>query len=592
MAINNAINQYPIVDALLGTWTPGAGTITSADSILTALQKISGSSVALSGNNVWTGTNSFGNTVTFSTLTASTVPYLDASKTLTSSAVTPTELGYVSGVTSAIQTQLNAKASGSGYTASRVMISDGTGALVVSPDITTTELGYLNGATGTTGTGNLVFSASPTFTGTVTFSDLTASTVPYLNASKALVSSAVTPTQLGYLGSATGTTGTASTNLVFSASPTFTGTVTVAALYAGAGTFTDRIQVSGNISFPGAASGNGYIYHANNLGLVIYGEGTSLDLLFANKSGGTVMSVTTNTQNVDFAGAVTVVSNVTIGGQATATSVGLEIGNTAGGTPFIDFKSSAIDYDVRIINGASNVLSFLGGSGGYFFDATVNSIYSIVATTATATLTTITQGITIAGNLVTSAYLSDGYTAGLTWSNTDDNAAKPKAGIFSRTTAGGSYLYLGTSASYATGITNLVSITPTGGIDCAAITATSLVATSPVTSGTALQVTASSLTSGNGIYVYSNSSSASQFIMLNLTSANASATGMIPLAIANAASVSTNYKIMMFLGGVFIWKSAGVTPNGNLTGTAGDICLGADSGKAYYCGGGTTWTAM
>ncbi len=41
-------------------------------------------------------------------LTANTVPYANASKQLTSSAVTPTELGYVSGVTSAIQTQINA----------------------------------------------------------------------------------------------------------------------------------------------------------------------------------------------------------------------------------------------------------------------------------------------------------------------------------------------------------------------------------------------------------------------------------------------------------------------------------------------------
>lgn len=41
--------------------------------------------------------------------TASTVPYIDSSKNLVSSAVTPAELGYVSGVTSAIQTQLNTK---------------------------------------------------------------------------------------------------------------------------------------------------------------------------------------------------------------------------------------------------------------------------------------------------------------------------------------------------------------------------------------------------------------------------------------------------------------------------------------------------
>lgn len=41
--------------------------------------------------------------------TASTVPYLDANKRIVSSAVTPTELGYLTGVTSAIQTQIDAK---------------------------------------------------------------------------------------------------------------------------------------------------------------------------------------------------------------------------------------------------------------------------------------------------------------------------------------------------------------------------------------------------------------------------------------------------------------------------------------------------
>lgn len=48
----------------------------------------------------------------FHRLTATTVPYLDSSKRLKSSAVTPTELGYLSGVTSAIQTQLNALQTG------------------------------------------------------------------------------------------------------------------------------------------------------------------------------------------------------------------------------------------------------------------------------------------------------------------------------------------------------------------------------------------------------------------------------------------------------------------------------------------------
>jgi hypothetical protein len=49
--------------------------------------------------------------------TATTVPVLNADKEITSSAVTPTELGYVSGVTSAIQTQIDAKASTASLTA-------------------------------------------------------------------------------------------------------------------------------------------------------------------------------------------------------------------------------------------------------------------------------------------------------------------------------------------------------------------------------------------------------------------------------------------------------------------------------------------
>lgn len=53
--------------------------------------------------------NTFYGTIKADYATATTVPYLDASKNLISSAVTPTELGYVSGVTSSIQTQLNAK---------------------------------------------------------------------------------------------------------------------------------------------------------------------------------------------------------------------------------------------------------------------------------------------------------------------------------------------------------------------------------------------------------------------------------------------------------------------------------------------------
>jgi hypothetical protein len=85
---------------------------------------------------------------------------------------------------------------------------------------TGTQLNYLNAATGTTGTAstNLVFSASPTFTGTVILP------TPFTLGATSVTS---TGTQMNYLNAATGTTGTTSSNVVFSASPTFTGTVTL-----------------------------------------------------------------------------------------------------------------------------------------------------------------------------------------------------------------------------------------------------------------------------------------------------------------------------------------------------------------------------
>ena len=80
------------------------------------------------------------------------------------STVTAAELGYLDGVTSAIQTQLNSKAASNhthnyaavnhthtgtqviGLTANRALISNGSGQVAVS-GITSTQLGYLSGVT-------------------------------------------------------------------------------------------------------------------------------------------------------------------------------------------------------------------------------------------------------------------------------------------------------------------------------------------------------------------------------------------------------------------------------------------------------------
>jgi len=137
----------------------------------------------------------FANPPIFTSLTASTVPFLNASKVLTSSAVTPTELGFLSGVTSAVQTQINAKATGTitaasanrltyyssattlagvtAITASRALSSD-TNGLPVASTTTATELGFVSGVTSAIQTqiNTKAPSASPVFTGTVTTANL------------------------------------------------------------------------------------------------------------------------------------------------------------------------------------------------------------------------------------------------------------------------------------------------------------------------------------------------------------------------------------------------------------------------------------
>ena len=91
------------------------------------------------------------------TLTASRSVVTDGSGVLTTSSVTSTELGYLSGVTSNIQTQIDAVSAGSltgaistvlntDLSPSRAVISNVSGKIAVSA-VTSTELGYISGVT-------------------------------------------------------------------------------------------------------------------------------------------------------------------------------------------------------------------------------------------------------------------------------------------------------------------------------------------------------------------------------------------------------------------------------------------------------------
>lgn len=167
-----------------------------------------------SGTTTLSGVKTFANAVTFtsaatfntapilSTTTASTALVVDASKNVISSAVTVTELGYVSGVTSALQTQINAKAPsasptftgtiGTPLTSTRVVRTDGSGNLATGQ----VNLASANEVTGTlpTGNGGTGFSNKLFTTGTYTGNGGTQSIAHGLGATPSLVIISVTST--------------------------------------------------------------------------------------------------------------------------------------------------------------------------------------------------------------------------------------------------------------------------------------------------------------------------------------------------------------------------------------------------------------
>ena len=148
-------------------------------------------------------------TIDTESLTASRAVVSNAAQKIAVSATTDTELGYVSGVTSAIQTQLDAKQAtitGSAttidtesLTASRALISNGSQKVAVSAT-TDTELGYVSGVTSAIQT--QLDAKQATITGSATTIDtesLTANRAVISNGSQKIAVSDVTETELGYL---------------------------------------------------------------------------------------------------------------------------------------------------------------------------------------------------------------------------------------------------------------------------------------------------------------------------------------------------------------------------------------------------------
>lgn len=143
-------------------------------------------------------------------LDPSIVVVTNSSGGLTSSTTSTTTLGYINNVTSDVQSQLNGKQStitgaastitDSNLTANMVMVTDSNGKATASSTISATELGYLDGVTSNVQTQLNAKQASVTGGATtITSSNLSTNRALISNGSGKVAVSAVTSTELGYL---------------------------------------------------------------------------------------------------------------------------------------------------------------------------------------------------------------------------------------------------------------------------------------------------------------------------------------------------------------------------------------------------------
>jgi hypothetical protein len=380
----------------------------------------------------------------FDYATATTVPYFDASKNLISSAVTPTELGYLSGVTSAIQTQINAKGAGTvtsvGWTGGIVSIATATttpaftiagtsggipyfssgstwatsaalaanalvvgGGAGVAPATVTTGTGVLTALGVNTGSAGafVVNNTTETITGAKTMNALNVITHsssglivrnPANTFSYTITGAAIAADRTLNLPLITG----ADTLVSLGLAQTFTGAITFnnASVLAGAATMSVFNTTATNLSLGGAAT-------TMTIG------GTPTTAITHNYSTNATAAATTKTVNLGTGGAASSTTNVNIGatagGTTTVNSPTISLGGTTGTTTTGTIELGAAT-DTTISRSSAGVIAVEG--------VVIPSISSTnTLTNKTLQGAAITGALTGTGNYIPVTLLNSGTSA-------------------------------------------------------------------------------------------------------------------------------------------------------------------------------------
>ncbi len=139
--------------------------------------------------------------------------------------------------------------------------------------------------------------------------------------------------------------------------------------------------------------------------------------------------------------------------------------------PIVDFNTNGTStfYGATTMN--SNLFA-LGNAG--FGTSSPSTTLSVHNANSSTTQTNFTQAITNGGIQVSSIYADGAFTPGMFWTTSNNESSRPKAGIYTRNTSTGTFMYLGTTSSYVTGINNdAIVINPNGNVGLSTATPSS-----------------------------------------------------------------------------------------------------------------------